>query len=91
MSGSARNTALRERVWLKYREQGRGTFFCVCFHCGERIPGRAHMTVEHIIPRSRGGTNQMQNLRPACHDCNNGRGDTYHPAEAEVRELLAAL
>jgi 5-methylcytosine-specific restriction endonuclease McrA len=31
-------------------------------------------TADHITPRSQGGTNQIDNLRPACHPCNSARG-----------------
>lgn len=33
-----------------------------------------HMTVEHIIPLVRGGTNDLCNLALACYFCNNERG-----------------
>lgn len=32
------------------------------------------VTVEHILPRSQGGSNEMDNLAAACHRCNNKRG-----------------
>lgn len=34
------------------------------------------LTIGHIIPRSKGGTNRVANLRPECRDCNEGRGDS---------------
>lgn len=32
-------------------------------------------TADHIVPVSRGGTNELTNLRPACHPCNSARGN----------------
>ena len=29
------------------------------------------LTIDHLTPRSRGGRNLLQNLRPACRHCNN--------------------
>lgn len=38
-----------------------------CAYCGkENVP----LEIEHIIPRSRGGTNRISNLAIACHECN---------------------
>ena len=33
------------------------------------------MTVDHIIPRSRGGLDILENLLPACRKCNYSRGN----------------
>ena len=33
------------------------------------------MTVDHIVPLSRGGTNAMRNLRLACRTCNRSKGN----------------
>jgi len=42
-----------------------------CVYCGETgIP----LEVEHIIPKSRGGTNQISNLTLACNSCNTNKG-----------------
>jgi 5-methylcytosine-specific restriction endonuclease McrA len=38
-----------------------------CIYCGKKnIP----LEVEHIIPKSRGGSNRVDNLTISCHDCN---------------------
>lgn len=34
-----------------------------------------HMTVDHIKPKSQGGTYSFKNLRAMCYICNNMRGD----------------
>lgn len=43
-----------------------------CAYCGKSgVP----LEVEHIIPKSRGGSNRVSNLTIACHDCNQDKGD----------------
>ncbi|MBE2925129.1 HNH endonuclease, partial [Anoxybacillus flavithermus] len=42
-----------------------------CCYCGkEGVP----LEIEHIIPKSRGGTDRVDNLCLACHDCNQRKG-----------------
>lgn len=36
-------------------------------------------TVDHVVPRSRGGANAMDNLRVACYRCNHRRGNRLGP------------
>lgn len=43
----------------------------ICWLCGQ--PGAT--TADHILPRSLGGTNELDNLRPAHHRCNSARGN----------------
>jgi 5-methylcytosine-specific restriction endonuclease McrA len=42
----------------------------VCHLCGK--PGAD--TADHLIPRKHGGTNSLDNLRPAHRSCNSARG-----------------
>ena len=44
-----------------------------CELCGREI-GVNEFTVDHIIPLARGGTNDMNNLRCLCHECNTMKG-----------------
>ena len=43
-----------------------------CAYCGRsNLP----LEVEHIIPKSRGGTNRVSNLTLSCHECNQEKGN----------------
>lgn len=44
-----------------------------CCHCGNWFLSE-WLTFEHVIPRSRGGSNALSNLRLACRPCNQARG-----------------
>ena len=47
------------------------------------------LTVDHTIPKSLGGTNNLENLEPFCYDCNNkkGNGKVQHRIPLEVTTL----
>ena len=45
-----------------------------CVWCGEGIEDGAKLTLDHILPHSRGGKNGATNLVTACHRCNSARG-----------------
>ena len=61
-----------------------------CFYCGQR--GK-QLTLDHIIPKSRGGTGRVANLTAACKKCND-RKDSRLPEEFlknrpdKLRQLL---
>lgn len=45
-----------------------------CYYCGIEFhlpPMRGQFTIDHIHPVSKGGTSDLNNLVPACRDCNN--------------------
>jgi hypothetical protein len=35
------------------------------------------LTIDHIIPRCKGGDSRLENLQPMCTVCNNKKGDNY--------------
>jgi 5-methylcytosine-specific restriction endonuclease McrA len=55
----------------------------ICIYCGNapgdrqgpRTLDKRDFTVEHIVPRSRGGRNTWVNTACACNRCNNRKGD----------------
>ncbi len=47
----------------------------VCQYCGACGPD-VELEIDHIVPVSRGGTDDIKNLKTACFDCNRGKGDT---------------
>ena len=48
-----------------------------CQYCGSR----ANLTVDHVIPRSKGGTSTWENIVASCAPCNRRKGDSL-PAKA---------
>lgn len=53
-----------------------------CQYCGGQ-PGRPHLTVDHVLPRSRGGETTWENVVAACRDCNHRKGGRT-PEEANM-------
>lgn len=45
-----------------------------CAYCGVEIDIH-EMEIEHVVPRVRGGTESLDNLVPACPDCNDEKGE----------------
>jgi 5-methylcytosine-specific restriction endonuclease McrA len=56
-----------------------------CQFCGKKLPV-GDLTLDHVLPRSRGGYSTWENLVAACYPCNNSKGDRT-PQEAGM-ELL---
>ena len=56
-----------------------------CQFCGRVLPAH-ELTLDHVIPRSRGGHTDWDNLVACCHRCNNLKGDRL-PDEAGLRLL----
>jgi len=46
----------------------------ICAGCQVLFPFR-NFTVDHVIPRSRGGTDHLDNLQLLCGACNSAKGD----------------
>ncbi|WP_229073767.1 HNH endonuclease [Actinoplanes sp. DH11] len=56
-----------------------------CAYCA-----RAASTIDHVLPRSRGGRNEWANTVAACGRCNNRKGNRT-PAEARMPLLVTPL
>lgn len=56
-----------------------------CQYCGAQ-PGRLHLTVDHVLPRSRGGLTTWENVVAACRECNHRKGGRT-PEEANMTLL----
>ena len=64
-----------KKVWK--RSKGR------CSYCGiqlvlgkpDNLVTEKSFTIDHILPVSKGGTNNVSNIRAACSKCNNIRGN----------------
>ena len=73
---------LRESQWWK-RRLAKGT----CHYCGRKTAPR-QLTMDHIVPISRGGRSTKGNVVPACKDCNNKKKQLL---PMEWQEYIAGL
>lgn len=62
-----------------------------CAYCGaNQVP----LEIEHIVPKSRGGSNRISNLALACHECNQEKGNRtaaefgYAHVQAQAKQPL---
>ncbi len=53
-----------------------------CQYCGKQFP-RSQLTIDHVIPQSRGGTDSWENVVLACIKCNLKKADRT-PEEAQM-------
>jgi 5-methylcytosine-specific restriction endonuclease McrA len=75
---------IREYLLLKWEYH--------CAYCGAKD---CPLEIEHIIPKSRGGSNRLSNLTLACHSCNQKKGNRtasefgYPKIQAQAKKPLA--
>lgn len=86
------NVPQRKATWSRTAVLKRDGYCCIyCgIHMGERQSGRIlyknDFTLDHIIPRSRGGRNTWGNTACACYRCNQRKADrTPHEAGMPMR------
>ncbi|MEW6358175.1 MAG: HNH endonuclease [Planctomycetota bacterium] len=60
-----------------------------CQYCGRKFP-TSELSLEHIIPRSRGGESTWDNVVCACTDCNKKKGGRT-PREAHMKLIRKAI
>jgi 5-methylcytosine-specific restriction endonuclease McrA len=86
------NVPRRQAPWSRKGVLMRDGYSCI--YCGVRpgmilqgkILARASMTVDHILPKSRGGKDTWTNTACACPVCNHRKGDKL-PHEAGMKML----
>ena len=77
----SKNPMLNKPFKLRFEILTRDNF--TCQYCG-RTPkeDKVKLAVDHIIPKSKGGTDKKSNLITSCKDCNAGKGDVIlHESE----------
>lgn len=72
-------TQIEERRLFTYEERKAilKSSYGICAHCGKKLTTKT-MTVEHVIPISRGGTSDMVNLTALCPECNQKKGNMLY-------------
>lgn len=86
-----KHMALKKYVYIPYKEFSptRKNIFrrdqYTCQYCSSKIEG-PEATVDHVLPRSRGGKHRWDNVVACCLSCNRKKGDKT-PSEAKMNLL----
>ena len=84
------NVPRRRASWSRKGVMMRDNYTCI--YCGARpgslqrgkVLARSDLTIDHVLPRSRGGRDQWTNTACACTACNHRKGDRL-PHEAGMK------
>ena len=71
-----KQTVFADRMTLYSRDQH------ICAYCGGEFSS-SQLTIDHVLPKSRGGSNQWTNCVTACRPCNHRKG-WKTPEEAKM-------
>ena len=63
-----KKTKLREKEGIKVKSNGK------CYYCALTLR-KAFTSIDHVIPKSRGGTDEETNLVLSCRNCNLEKAD----------------
>lgn len=64
---------------------------CVCTYCGDQLEV-SQVTVDHLIPETRGGEDSVENLVVACAPCNKDKANfTYEEYFLLLAQRIALL
>lgn len=89
-----------DRTFEPVLAAGRPAFAGKCIHCNRRLLVAADgtllgsATIEHIYPRTHGGTDAVENLALACAGCNGEKGvrhDHRHRADPRLADVVERL
>ena len=90
--------AVTDRTFSRTRLDDRTVWVGKCIHCNSKLvvadDGRSlgEATLEHIIPQTQGGTNDVMNLAVACGRCNREKGKRHdHKRGGRLDEIVALL
>ena len=65
-------------------------FMCqYCGYDGRAFPYWFQLTVDHIMPQAKGGTDDRDNLLTACHACNSITSRMDFPQHAQIEAIIA--
>ncbi|MCU0351104.1 MAG: HNH endonuclease [Flavobacterium sp.] len=64
-------------VSLRYKILSRDRFKCVKCGNSPSTDIKCKLQIDHIIPWSKGGKTELENLQTTCSECNNGKGNRF--------------
>lgn len=59
-----------------------------CYYCGFQSINLTEMTIDHVVPLSKGGDNHIRNIVPCCSKCNTRKRSRSESEYLEVLDIL---
>ncbi len=78
----------RERRERRGREEKRENCLDLVADCEAEESSSTLFTIDHILPRSIGGSDELENLALACHRCNNNRYNFVTGTDPETEQEI---
>lgn len=89
-------TRTEQREFIPHYIRQQALYECnrICAHCGTPLDYNTNFTLEHVIPLSKGGKNDISNYVALCETCNKAKSDdivepneyyTYLPKEKKAQ------
>ena len=88
---------LTDRTFERVQSNGREVWLGKCLHCNTHLAVAldgapvTHVTIEHILPRTAGGTDDVANLALACARCNASKGIRVDPLPPSDPKFVAVV
>ena len=70
------------------RLAARAQYRCEYCRCPQGVSSSQVFSIEHIVPKARGGTDGLANLALACEGCNNPKGTKVEAVDPATGELV---
>lgn len=70
-----------KRETLYYRDHGK------CMYCEKPLEHYRKVTYDHVVPVSKGGADDWENIVAACQDCNQSKGDHLPKGKWRPRQM----
>ncbi|WP_444549576.1 HNH endonuclease [Candidatus Magnetomonas plexicatena] len=74
----------KTRWWMRKLTDG------VCYYCGLKFPA-TELTMDHLIPLSKGGMSARENIVAACRNCNTKKNSQLTVDWTEYMERLKGM
>lgn len=85
---SAPTTSSYRKTGLETNPSNYGWYTCV--HCGRKFR-KGSIDIDHIIPKSKGGTNNPENLQCLCIHCNRSKKDSTDRTKEDLKKRKESL
>ena len=77
----------RKRRYVEAVLKNKFNGVAICGYCGEAIADD-EVTLDHVVPVSKGGTDRVKNMVLCCTTCNNKKGDKeWEPKYRTLKDL----